>query len=188
MDSTTFSIICEGLYKVKFGNLRLFWMHVTSHFKVLCSASPQVLCNFTTVWCSKLVTPWKYVTCDVRTKVKHSLALQHTVIAEFRRSQSFVQPRPCTWASAEIFQGGGTTSTFCCSLSDCWRCSANVCSRNVLPFLHDNTTKNSHVTTIVTKLRFVGSYSKVYYDNFHNRLSADFQGLVLFCTEVLPYV
>ena len=31
-----------------------------------------------------------------------------------------------------------------------------------------------HVTTIVTKMRFVGSHSQVYHDIFHNRPSADF--------------
>ena len=46
VDSNTFLIICEALYKVKFGNLRLFWMHVTSHFKVMSSVPPQVLGNF----------------------------------------------------------------------------------------------------------------------------------------------
>jgi len=80
----------------------------------------------------------------------------------------------------------GATSTFCWCLSGCWRCNANVRSRKVLPFLHNNTTKNAHVTTIATKLRIVGSHSQVYYDNFHNRLSADIQGRVLLFTEVLP--
>jgi len=37
------------------------------------------------------------------------------------------------------------------------------------------------LTATVTKMRFVGSHSQVYYDNFHNRLSAD--GVFLF-TEV----
>ena len=46
--------------------------------------------------------------------------------------------------------------------------------------------ENAHVTTIVTKLRFVGSHSQVYYHNFHNRLSADFQSRVLLFTKVLP--
>jgi len=30
------------------------------------------------------------------------------------------------------------------------------------------------------KMRFVGSHSQVYYDNFHNRLNADFQSRVFF--------
>jgi len=41
VDSTTFLIICEALCKVKLGNLRFFCMHITSHFKVLCSVPPR---------------------------------------------------------------------------------------------------------------------------------------------------
>jgi len=46
--------------------------------------------------------------------------------------------------------------------------------------------ENAHVTTIATKIRFVGSNSQAYYDNFHNRLSADFQRRAFF-TEVFPW-
>ena len=42
--------------------------------------------------------------------------------------------RSWTWASAEIFPGGAT-SNFCLSFSGCWRCNANGCSQNALPFL-----------------------------------------------------
>ena len=57
-------------------------------------------------------------------------------------------------------------------------------------FYHFYTTtpqKYSCYDNIFTKLRFLGSHSKVYHDNFHNRLSADFQGVVLLFTEVLPW-
>jgi len=84
-------------------------------------------------------------------------------------------------------RGGGNINILLVLVRLLTRCNANVRSRNVLPFLHHNTTKNTNVTTIVTKLRFVGSHSQVYYDNFHNRLSADFQGRVLLFTEVLPW-
>ena len=41
------------------------------------------------------------------------------------------------------------------------------------PFLHASTTKKmSRVTTRVTRMRLFGSHSQVYYDNFHNMLSA----------------
>jgi len=36
-------------------------------------------------------------------------------------------------------------------------------------------------------MRFVGSHSQIHYDNFHNRLSADFPSRVLLFTEVLPW-
>jgi len=48
------------------------------------------------------------------------------------------------------------------------------------------TKENAHVSTIVTKVRFAGSHSQVYYHNFYNRLYADFQSKALFFTEVLP--
>jgi len=69
-----------------------------------------------------------------------------------------------TWASAEIFPEGGNVSIFLIlvvrSLSGCCRCNANVRSRNTLPFIHGYATKKmSHVMTIVTKMRFAGSYS-----------------------------
>jgi len=35
------------------------------------------------------------------------------------------------------FSRGGT-STFCSSFPCCWRCNANACSQNALPFLHHN--------------------------------------------------
>jgi len=35
----------------------------------------------------------------------------------------------------KFFQGGAMF-TFCLSFSGFWRCSANRCSQNVLPFLH----------------------------------------------------
>jgi len=38
----------------------------------------------------------------------------------------------------------------------------------------------------VTKMAFIRSHSQVYYDNFHNRLSADFQSKVLLFTDKVP--
>jgi len=44
----------------------------------------------------------------------------------------------------------------------------------------------SHIMAAVTKMRFVCSNTKVYYDDLHNRLSADFPKKVLF-KEALPW-
>jgi len=61
------------------------------------------------VWCAKLATPQKYAACDVRTFVKHSLALQHTnfitgirvsVICSAHEND---QTWTCTW-NLETFQ------------------------------------------------------------------------------------
>jgi len=45
-----------------------------------------------------------------------------------------------------------------------------------------------HVTTTVTKMRLFGRHSQVYYDNFHNTLSADFQSRIRLFTEVLSWL
>jgi len=45
-----------------------------------------------------------------------------------------------------------------------------------------------HVTTTVTKMRLFGGHIQVYYDNFHNALSTDFQNRVLIFTEVLSWL
>ena len=44
--------------------------------------------------------------------------------------------------------------------------------------------KMPHVTATVTKMRLFGRHSQVYYDNFHNTLSAGFQNRVLLFTSV----
>jgi len=41
-----------------------------------------------------------------------------------------------------------------------------------------------HVTATVTKMRLVGRHSQVYYDNFHNTLSAGLQNRVLLFTSI----
>jgi len=78
----------------------------------------------------------------------------------------------------KFFQGGATL-TFCLSFSGCYRCNVQK-----LLNLFYTTKEMPHFATTVTKMRFVGSYSQVYYDYYHNRPSADFQNRVLLFPEV----
>jgi len=49
------------------------------------------------------------------------------------------------------------------------------------------TKKVSHFTATITKMRFVGNNTQVYYENLHNRLPAGFQSRVLLFKETLPW-
>jgi len=50
-------------------------------------------------------------------------------------------------------------------------------------YLFYTTTKMLHVAVRITKMRFVGGNSKVYYYKFHSTLSADFQLRVLLSSK-----
>jgi len=56
--------------------------------------------------------------------------------------------------------------------------------KTLYPFY--TTKKMPHVMATVAKMRFVGSHSQVYYDNF-TTLSADFQNRVLFSQKYCHY-
>jgi len=48
------------------------------------------------------------------------------------------------------------------------------------------TKKISHVSVTITKMRFIGRNSQVYYDNLHSWLFAHFQWRVLLYKQAMP--
>jgi len=90
-----------------------------------------------------------------------------------------------TWASAEIFPRGGNVDIFPILFRILWRCNANECSQNTLPFFLFH--KENGPCYNSQKTNFVGSNSQAYYDNLHNRLSADFPSRALLFKEALPW-
>jgi len=54
-------------------------------------------------------------------------------------------------------------------------------------YLVYTTKKMPHVAATVTKMRFVGRNSQVYYNNLHNRLYTDFKIKVILSKETLPW-
>ena len=79
----------------------------------------------------------------------------------------------CSWASTEIFPGGNVDLWL--SLSGCRQCNANGCSQNALPFQSCKRNTPCYGDSHKNVLCWHCSNSQVYYDNLHNRLSADFQ-------------
>jgi len=89
-----------------------------------------------------------------------------------------------SWASAEIFPGGAQRRHFAYPLQVAIDAMQMDVHKTLYPFY--TTKKIPHVTATVAKMRFVGSHSQVYYDDFQNRLCADFQNRVLHFTIALP--
>jgi len=90
--------------------------------------------------------------------------------------------------AAEIFPEGGQRQHF----AD----ASQVADDAVQTYVHETlyrfytTTpqrKCDNSTTTVKKNALRGSHNQLYYDNFHNRSSADFQSRVILTTEVLPW-
>jgi len=78
----------------------------------------------------------------------------------------------------DFFRGG--KSTFCLFFSGCWCCNANGRSQNDLPFLHH--TGNSHVTTAVAKMLFIGSNAFIHSYFFSHRIKI--RGLLISAVTV----
>ena len=87
----------------------------------------EILVTLFSIYCRlRKLTTLAFIVFEWRKRIEPN----STTLYDPRVRSKSVQPR----ASAEIFLGV-ETSTFCLSISGCWRCNANARSQNALPFL-----------------------------------------------------
>jgi len=94
---------------------------------------------------------------------------------------------PLSWASAEIFPGGGQRRNFAHPFQVANDAMQMDVHKTLYPFY---TKENSYLTTRVTEMCFFGSnshYPGILRYNLHNRLSADFQSRAVLIKEALPW-
>ena len=99
-----------------------------------------------------------------------------------------IQVKNCyleTWAPAKNFPGGGKVDIFVCQIQVA--IDAMHTDIHKTAYLVYTTKKMPHVAATVTKMRFVGRNSQLYYNNLHNRLYTVFETSVILFKETLPW-
>jgi len=92
-----------------------------------------------------------------------------------------------SWAYAEIFPGG-KRQHFAdpCQVAD--DAIQMYVQETLYRFYMTTPQRKCHMLRQQSqKMRFVGSHSQVYYDNFHNRLAANFPSRVFLFTKASPW-